>query len=38
MRHFNEAQKYLVQSYEKEQTDYVQNKINEILNSMCNTN
>ena len=35
-RHFNEAQKYRVQSYEKEETDYVQNKISEIKNAMCN--
>ena len=38
IRHFNEAQKYIIQSYEKEQTDYVQNKISEIKNVMCNKN
>ena len=36
VRYFNESQKYLIKTYEKEQTDYVQNKIIEIHNAMCN--
>ena len=36
VRHFNEAQKYLVQSYENEHKYYVHNKISETQYAMCN--